>query len=195
MSRGCPRGCSFCHVKSKEGLCSIKVADLSEFWNGQKYIQLCDPNTLACKDWKDILQQLIDSRAYVDFNQGVDIRLMTEEKAELIRKIKLKNIHFAWDNPKDRLEDKFKTFAKYSGKSATSHGHNGTVFCLTNFNSTMEENLYRVYTLRDMGYKPYIMIYDKPSAPKELRMLQRWVNNPIIFYKCKTFEEYDRTKG
>ena len=57
-SRGCPRGCGFCHVKDKEGLCSHKVADLSEFWNGQKYISLCDPNVLACRDWKDILQQL-----------------------------------------------------------------------------------------------------------------------------------------
>lgn len=71
MSRGCPRGCDFCHVKDKEGRCSVKVADLSEFWNGQKRIQLCDPNTFACKDWKEIVQQLIDSGAEVDFNQGL----------------------------------------------------------------------------------------------------------------------------
>ena len=58
MSRGCPRGCDFCHVKEKEGLKSYKVADLNEFWNGQKYIQLFDPNTLACKDWKDILPMI-----------------------------------------------------------------------------------------------------------------------------------------
>ena len=70
-------------MKDKEGLKSCKVADLSEFWNGQKNIQLFDPNTLACKEWKSILQQLIDSKAYVDFNQGVDIRLMTEEKAQM----------------------------------------------------------------------------------------------------------------
>lgn len=55
LTRGCPRRCDFCHVAAKEGRCSRKVADLSEFWNGQKNIVLCDPNVIACKDWKDLL--------------------------------------------------------------------------------------------------------------------------------------------
>ena len=85
LTRGCPRGCDFCHVKDKEGLCSHKVADLSEFWSGQKNIVLCDPNILACKEWKSLLQQLIDSNAWIDINQGLDIRLMTKEKAQMIK--------------------------------------------------------------------------------------------------------------
>ena len=97
MSRGCPRGCDFCHVEAKEGRKACKVANLSEFWRGQKNIVLLDPNPIACKEWKDILGQLIDSKSWVDFSQGVDIRLMTEEKAEMIKRIKTKNIHFAWD--------------------------------------------------------------------------------------------------
>lgn len=40
LTRGCPRGCPFCHVEAKEGRCSYKVADLSEFWRGQKNIIL-----------------------------------------------------------------------------------------------------------------------------------------------------------
>ena len=59
-----------------------------------------------------------------------------------------------------------------------------------NFNSTMEENLYRIYTLRDMGYDPYVMIYDKPHASKEIRRLQRWCNNKRIFKVCNRFEDY-----
>ena len=81
LTRGCPRGCEFCIVAKKEGRCSVKVADLAEFWRGQKNIVLLDPNILACREWSDLLQQLIDSRSWVDFTQGLDIRLMTEEKA------------------------------------------------------------------------------------------------------------------
>lgn len=59
LTRGCPRECDFCIVGKKEGRCSVKVADLSEFWNGQKNIVLLDPNMFACRDWKDLSQQLI----------------------------------------------------------------------------------------------------------------------------------------
>lgn len=97
LTRGCPRACGFCHVEAKEGRCSVKVADLSEFWRGQKKIVLCDPNILACKDHMELLQQLVDSKAKVDFNQGLDIRLVNERNIELIKQIRLKNIHFAFD--------------------------------------------------------------------------------------------------
>lgn len=120
LTRGCPRGCSFCHVEAKEGRMSRKVADLSEFWNGQKNIVLCDPNILACRmHWKDLLQQLIDSKAQVDINQGLDIRLMTPEKAEMLKKIKLKNLHFAWDRiqDKEKIIPKFQMFKEITGVS------------------------------------------------------------------------------
>ena len=55
LTRGCPRGCEFCHVGAKEGTCSVKVSDLSEFWHGQKKIVLCDPNLIACREWRPLL--------------------------------------------------------------------------------------------------------------------------------------------
>jgi hypothetical protein len=55
---------------------------------------LCDPNILACRDWKELLQQLIDSKARININQGLDIRLMTEEKAEMIGKLRVESVHF-----------------------------------------------------------------------------------------------------
>lgn len=187
-SRGCPRGCSFCHVAAKEGRCAVKVADVKDFWNGQKQIQVLDPNITACKDKHDLFTQYADTKAYVCFNQGLDIRMITDRDIDDLNKIRLQKVHFAWDNPKDDLKKKFENYAK--GARWKYHGSLGMVYCLTNFNSTMEENLYRIYTLRDLGYDPYVMVYDKPHAPKEIRNLQRWCNNKIIFKKVPDFYEY-----
>lgn len=187
LTRGCPRGCKFCIVGEKEGLMSVKVADLSEFWRGQKHIELLDPNLLACKDRMNLLDQLIESRAIVNFNQGLDIRLTNEEVAEKLGRMRIKRIHFAWDNPKQDLTPYFKRFSdSYRRKSSSTK----MAYILVNFDSTMEENLYRIYTLRDLGYDPYVMVYDKPNAPKEIKRLQRWVNNKFIFRSCEKFEDY-----
>ena len=188
LTRGCPRACDFCIVAGKEGRRSIKVADLSEFWRGQKKIVLLDPNILACREHPDLLQQLIDSKASVDINQGLDIRMTNERNIELINQIKVKEIHFAWDNAEDDLKQYFERYSALAKHKP--HGHLGTVYCLTNFGSTMEQNLYRIYTLRDMGYNPYVMVYDKPNAPKEIKRLQRWCNNKFIFRSCDRFEDY-----
>lgn len=193
LTRGCPRNCGFCCVTQKEGRRSHKVADLTEWHHSQPYINLFDPNILACKQHPDLLRQLIDSNAYVDFNQGLDIRLTNDENINLINQVKVKNIHFAWDNAKDDLKpyfEEYKRFAKHK-----PHGHYGTVYCLTNFGSSMEENLYRIYTLRELGYDPYVMIYDKQNAPREVRLLQRWCNNRLIFRSCERFEDYDPKRG
>lgn len=190
LTRGCPRGCDFCIVGKKEGRISRKVADLSEFWRGQKNIVLCDPNILACPDWKDLLMQLMDSGAYVDFNQGLDIRMMTEEKALMLDRIRIKEIHFAWDRyeDKDKVLPKLKLYAEVS--KHTPNTHNAIVYTLVNFSTTLEQDLDRIYTLRDLGYWPYVMIYDKEHCKYQYKRLARWVNNRFIFAKCKRFEDY-----
>ena len=185
-SRGCPRGCSFCHVGAKEGRCAVKVANVSDFWDGQKEIRILDPNITACKEKRDLMKQYKETGAILDFTQGLDIRLLNDDDIADINEMRLRTLHFAWDNPKDDLETKFRNFANGFRRKSNI----GMVYCLTNFNSTMEENLYRIYTLRDMGYDPYVMVYDKPHAPKEIKQLQRWCNNKIIFKSCKKFEDY-----
>lgn len=191
LTRGCPRGCDFCVVEKKEGRCSVKVADLKEFWNGQKKIVLCDPNILACKDWRDLLQQLIDSRALVDFNQGLDIRLMTREKIDLLNKIKIAEIHFAWDRyqDKEQILPKFKMFSELS---KMHNMRNIIVYTIVNYDTTLEQDLERIYTLREMGFWAYVMIYDKEHCKPVYKDLQRWVNNRFIFAKCKRFEDYKK---
>lgn len=190
-SRGCPRGCAFCHVAAKEGRCATKVADVSDFWKpdiGKKEIKVLDPNITACREKRDLMRQYRETGAIIDFTQGLDIRLLNDADIEDINRMRLRTLHFAWDNPKDDLEGRFRKFAERFRRKSNI----GMVYCLTNYNSTMEENLYRIYTLRDLGYDPYVMVYNKPYAPKEIRDLQRWCNSKFIFKKVRKFEDYKK---
>lgn len=189
LTRGCPRGCDFCHVAAKEGRCSHKVADLDEFWKGQKKIILCDPNLLASQDHMDLLQQLVDSKAKVDFNQGLDIRMVNDKNLELIRQIPMKYIHFAFDRyeDKDLIVPKLQAF-----KDATGYDHRKVmVYVLVNFNTTLEQDLERIYILRDMDFDPFVMVYDKEHADRIYWKLQRWVNNDFIFWKVDSFDKFN----
>lgn len=187
-SRGCPRMCSFCVVGCKEGIVTEKVADVDLFTRGgHEQIDVLDANILACPDKHDLLAQYRDSRRYINFNQGLDIRLLDEEDAHILNGIRFKrdnHRHFAWDNPNEDLRKDFERAAKL-----LHWKRKGSVYVLTNFGSTEEQDLYRVQVLRELGYDPYIMIYDKSNAPKRVRHMQRWCNNKIIFRNVK-WEEY-----
>lgn len=194
LTRGCPRGCGFCHVAPKEGRCSRKVADLSEFWRGQKNIVLCDPNILACPESMELLEQLAESKARVNFNQGLDIRLINDRNIELLKRIRLDSIHFAFDRwqDKDLIEPKLRMFAEKTGYNKDKG--RVTVYILTNFDTTIEQDLYRIQLCRELKFAPYPMIYDKEHADPVYRKMQRWCNN-FIFWSCPTFEEYKRKRG
>lgn len=188
LTRGCCNNCEFCIVSQKEGLCSYKVADLSEWWNGQKEIILLEPNILACKDRKQLLQQLIDSNAKVDFTQGLDARFVTPEIAEMIRQIKTKTFHFAFDfmrNEKQIIKG-LKTFVDI----VKPNPRNTSVYVLTNFNTTFEEDIYRVKKIQEIGLMPDIRIYRKNTAPRITRDLQRWCNNRILYWNTPDFMDY-----
>ena len=186
LTRGCPRHCPFCIVGDKEGLKSHQVADLDEFYRGQKEIVLLDPNITASRECEKLFDDLIKTKAWIVFNQGLDARLITDKECDQLNRMKIKMIHFAWDNYEMKTYEKLKEIRPLIKKRSRET----RVYVLTNFNTTHEQDLERVYKLRELDYDPFVMIYDKPSAPKETRRLQRYVNNKAIFFKIDDFDEY-----
>ena len=197
LTRGCPRACEFCHVVPKEGRCSHKVADLNQFWRGQGHICLSDPNILACKDAPDLLRQLVDSGAEIEFNQGLDARLITDELADYLARMRLKVPHFAMDTVKS-MDSVARGLRRYVAAYKRVHGkwswRKAKVFCLVNFDTTFPEDMARIKLIQDCECWPYVMIYDKPNAAPILRRLQRWTNAPPAYASAKDFDDYQRFK-
>jgi hypothetical protein len=190
ITRGCPRGCDFCHVKEMQGTKPYPVAKLSDFWRGQKNIVLLDPNITAYRGWKDVFQQLIDSGANVDFSQGLDIRCMTEEKAEMLKQIKVKNVHFAWDRYEDSkfIAPRLKKFREITGWGRSKV----SVYVLVNFDTSIEQDLERIMAIKSLNFQPYVMRYNKQAIKRgsEINALARWVNFVPLFWKYDTFDDY-----
>lgn len=187
LTRGCPNNCPFCIVTKKEGFCSKKVADLKQFWRDQKEIKLLDANILACKERENLFQQLISSNAYIDYTQGLDARLIDDDIANLICKTKIRMVHFAFDLMKNEegILKGLKIFAKYFQKDERAK----RVYILTNYNTTLQEDWYRVKKVTELGYTPYIMIYQKGTQPQFLTDLARW-SNCMYLQRSIDFEDY-----
>ena len=188
LTRGCPRNCPFCVVTQKEGEVSRQTADLSEFWRGQKVIKLLDPNLLACKEREKLLRQLAKGRTYVDFTQGLDARLLTPDINRLLKNIRIQRLHFAWDSERD--SDLILRNLERLIKDNNLHYTKVGVYVLTNYDTSFEFDLERVYTLRTIGADPYIMIYDRPNAPRRLIDLARYTNNKRILRTVDSFDDY-----
>lgn len=166
-----------------------RLQNCQNFGGGQGNIVLSDPNTLACPDHMDLLQQLVDSKATVEFNQGVDIRLVNEKNLALLKQIKLRSVHFAFDRwqDKDIIEPRLRAFVKATGYNRRTV----IVYILVNFDTTILQDLYRIQLCRELNIQPYPMIYDKEHCKPIYKKLQRWCN-PFIFWSVPTFEDYKR---
>ena len=112
---------------------------------------------------------------------------LTPDNVFLLNRVKTKMLHFAWDDPNTDLTDCFRRFSELT---SIRDFRRRRVYVLTNYGSTHEQDLYRVNTLRDMGYDPFVMIYERPSAPPVTRQLARWVNNKRIFRVVPNFADY-----
>jgi len=194
-SRGCIRNCEFCIVREKEGL----QKDVNVDWITKSKVLLLDNNFLASIYWKEKLQDFIDNKIKVCFNQGLDLRLIDDEKAEMLSKVdyrddqfKTKRLYFAWDNIKDEkiILDKLDLLISKGIKPIHI-----MVYVLIGFNSTFEEDMYRTKKLIDLGVKPFIMQYNRNSKSKrdpKLIDLARWINKR--YYNFVKWEDYKGSK-
>lgn len=193
LTVGCPKNCPWCHVCKMQGCVSRQVADLREFWDDQRVIDVMDANLLACADRERILQQLVNSKASINFNQGLDIQRMDDAVIDLVNRMYIKAFYFAWDDPAVDLTDQF---AYVGDKLRIKRVATRNVYVLTNYGgSGIDDALERIYILRSLDFDPYVMIYNKPSAPENIRLLQRWCNNKIIFNAQPDFDKYDKRIG
>ncbi|AXF52124.1 MAG: putative radical SAM domain protein [Podoviridae sp. ctcf755] len=194
MSRGCIRNCKFCVVPKKEG--KIKqVIPVNLNPNG-KWIMLLDNNFFACKEWRENIGILKQYNQPVDFNQGIDLRILDEEQCKALATLKIKSIHCAWDNYKDKeiILPKLEMLCKYVKP------YKITCYVLVGYESKYitDQDLERVLVLDKMGIDPFAMGYinfDDPQYQKsqEVKDFCRWVNMKACFKSC-TFEEYKGRK-
>lgn len=97
-SRGCIRNCKFCKVRAKEGYIQA-WAEIEEFYDPMfKLLLLLDNNILASPNWRDTFQDLIRLVILTDFNQGLDIRCLDDERVYYLKQIKVEKYRFAFDN-------------------------------------------------------------------------------------------------
>lgn len=179
-SRGCIRNCHFCFVPEMEGKIHA-VGDIYDLWDGKsKDLVIMDNNILASpRHFLMICAQLRKEKIKVDFNQGLDIRLLNSVTARELKTIRHKEYKFAWDG-NEALEDKF--------KYAYEHLKRCTVYVLAGFLS-WERTMEKLLKLKEIGHVAYLMRHE--SIYKEPRYIQlaRWVNQHHIF-RGMTFEQF-----
>lgn len=176
FSRGCIRKCKFCIVPEKEGhIYPVEIMNLNP---KGKYIRILDNNFFANPLWKNAIKVLKIIKQPVNFDSGLDLRIFNEEQGEALKQIKIyKMIHTAWDNPKQDLTGKIKLMIKYI------KAYKIMIYVLIGFDSTHEENYYRVMKIKELGCKPFVMPYNKKD--KYQKRFARWVNHMAIFNSVK----------
>lgn len=192
LTRGCIRNCSWCVVPEKEG--NIKpYQDIETILNGKKKVILMDNNILACEYGINQLKKIAEIGCKVDFNQGLDARLVTDEIAEILSKIKwIKYIRFAFDS-NVQLISLLKAIEKLN-----KYGISNSkifVYCLI---QDFKDSLYRINKAKELGLTPFAQPYrdftPNQIIPQWQKDMARWCNHKAIF-KATTFENYEARKG
>lgn len=209
LTRGCFRKCGFCVNQKYSHV--FKHSPLSEFFDPtRKKICLLDDNFLGCPNWKEILLELISTGRKFKFKQGLDERILTDEKCEMLFNSKYDgDFTFAFDKISDYelIHQKLKLISKYKKNKSVKF------YVLVGYDSTdskdIENAFKRIDLLLRYGCLPYIMRFqnknDTPWKRSKYRALYvaiaRWCNQPSIIKKmsfrqfCVANQEYKKNKS
>lgn len=189
-SRGCIRSCPFCLVRDKEG--SIHSVEPMEWNPNAEWIEVLDNNFFASPDWRVAIADLKMQKMPVKFH-GVDVRIMDEEQAFALNTLKHKGlIHIAWDLPQLDLTHQLEAMIKYIKPYKIA------CYVLVGFNSTKEQDLLRLETLKRLHILPFVQPYrdfeNKRIPTQYEKDLARWANRAWLFKKMD-FEDFEPRKG
>ena len=190
--RGCRFVCKFCVVPEKEGRPKSNNT-IDEIWTNRDsdFIVLLDNDFFGNPEWKDRIKEIKDFNLKVNFSQGLNIRIITDEQAEALASVrfrtlsgKSKRVHFAWDRIND---EKWIDKGMQRCFDAGLKPDQMCFYVLIGFDSTPEQDYYRVMKLREYGCNPYVMPYNKEDLYQ--KRFTRWVNHKAIFKTVK-WEDY-----
>lgn len=183
-TRGCIRNCEFCIVPQKEGKIKI-VGDLLDLWDGKsKDVILLDNNILVVPNhFRAICKQARENNIRLDFNQGLDHRLLNQSVIDELNSIRHQELHFAWDNFED-----FPTVRNAIKLLRENNINRCNWLILTNFNTEFECDLARVNYLRSENQNAYVMRYNGTTTTI-LTAFASWVNKRDWFHSI-TWEEF-----
>jgi hypothetical protein len=196
-ARGCRLRCGFCVVPNKEGR-PAPMNSIAQIWRGEpypKHLHLLDNDFFGQpkEQWLDRVREILEGKFKVCFNQGINIRLITEEAAEWIAKLpyyddqfKTRRLYTAWDNLKD---EKIFFRGVENLKAAGVPPTHLMVYMLVGYDKeeTLERIMYRFKRMTEIGIRPYPMVYNNQNP--QLKRFQRWVIRK--YYQFVPFEEYD----
>lgn len=196
--KGCRFACKFCVVPQKEGRPwhNSNIDELLINPNGGNRLMLLDNDFFGSPAWKVDILRMIELDLRVCFVQGLNIRIITQEQAELLSQVNYQNsrfhekyLTFAWDKFKDKkLIEKGIRICNEAGIPSKKM----QFFVLIGYDTTPDQDYERVMTLAEMGCMPYVMPYNK--SDKYQKNFARWVNHRAVFKTCK-WEEYKKTNA
>jgi hypothetical protein len=187
-TRGCPRHCPFCVVPEKEGKIHV-VAEFGDVWDGKSSEVVFLDNNVTAAPIDHLLHIAMDAKnadVAVDFCQGFDVRLWTEEHNRIVHDYPVfrRRVHFAFDS---LVIEPYVRRVVRTWKELGLHPDRLVFYVLIGFDTTEEDDLYRIEVLRSLGVNPFVMPYDRHDIYQ--RDLARWCNS-VVARKACSFADY-----